>query len=119
MATVASFLAAFPADLEIQARDEDYINQTLSMVITETCGYEGILDAATRELAINLHTAHYIKQEILAETPMGRFGVPKAISSKDDKIEYSASQGFGFESTVYGSRLARLIDSLYLGGFSA
>ena len=118
MITVEQLLEKFPADLQIQNRDEDAIQATIDAVIAETNGYSGILNEDSKTQAIALHVAHYIRLESIAESSVGLYGIPTKIKSKDDELQYgSSNNGYDFSSTIYGQRLQKLLDSLYLGGF--
>jgi hypothetical protein len=117
MFTVDQLLEKFPADLQIQNRDEDALQATINAVIAETNGYIGILEPSTRNQAIALHAAHYTRIEIIAESTVGQYGIPTKIKSKDDELQYgSSNNGYDFSATIYGQRLQKLLDSLYLGG---
>lgn len=115
--TVEQVFAKFPADQFIQNRDEDALNATIEAVIAETKGYQGITDGSVRIQALLLHIAHYTRLELIAESTVGQYGLPSRIESRNDKLEYKNGAGWEFNSTLYGQRLQKLLNSQYIGGF--
>ena len=118
MITVDQVFEKFPADQFIQNRDEDALIATIDAVMAETNGYEGITREATRTQALLLHIAHYTRLELIAESTVGQYGVPSRIESRNDKLEYKGNNGWEMDSTMYGKRLQKLLDSQYVGGFA-
>lgn len=115
--TIDQVLAKFPSDQFIQNRDEDALLATIESVTVETRGYQGITDENIRTQALLLHIAHCTRLELLAESTAGQYGLPTKIESRNDKLEYNNTSGWDFDSTLYGKRLQKLLNSLYVGGF--
>ena len=117
MITVEQVFSSFPADQFIQNRDEDALIATIEAVIAETKGYQGIVSESVGNQALLLHIAHYTRLELIAESTVGQYGLPSRIESRNDKLEYKNNAGWELDSTLYGQRLQKLLDSQYLGGY--
>lgn len=115
--TAEELKARFPSDNYIQTRDDSVLQATIDAVITETNGYVGILDDATRLHAIALYAAHTVRLESITESAIGTYGMPTGIKSKDEEISYgTGEQLLDLTATLYGQRLQKLLDSQYAGG---
>lgn len=115
--TPSELQGKFPADPVIQNRDDDALQATIDAVLAETNGYTGITNETIRNQAIALHVAHYTRMESILESTVGVYGVPSRVKSRNDEIEYTAIDGRGYSSTLYGQRLEKLLESQYAGGF--
>lgn len=118
--TISEFRACYP-DLSSCLTDEQISNG-----FSEVKAMYGIFSGFCpdqQKLAFKLATAHCLYYEA---NPINKGGQVKKISNKQDSVEYVtprnflfASEGvFGLGSTIYGSKLLRLLRYRYVGFLS-
>ena len=122
--TLDSFLEKYPSFLDL---DPLLVENELASVLIETCGYIGFKTPEESDLGVELHLAHnltaFIRSGSGAVTGSQAGGQSiKKLKSRQDEIEYHGQSGgsnnlFNLNSTYFGSRLQRLIDNNYCGGF--
>lgn len=107
----SDFITDFP---EFSVRSQPLVERTLAQTTIECDGFEGITGVEDRELAIGLLVAHTIKLELRDENPMEN-GVISEIKSRNDTVKFATgdASGYNLDSTQYGVRLQKLLNSRY------
>ena len=114
MVTINDFLTSFP---EFAKTDCQRVVQYLDQALIEGC-YDTFNDDAVTDLAIKLHTAHYLAvfEQSSSSFSIGGQKVRK-LKTKHDEIQFQGEDSdiYGFDKTQYGTRLLRLIERHNVG----
>ena len=110
MITLADFRLKFP---EFTAIADSTIESAIASVAVESNSYEGLaLYPTVQAQAQSLHVAAYL---VFTQQESGAKGAISSVKSRNDAIGYAVNpvDAFSLESTQYGRRLIKLLETFY------